>query len=347
MGGNKPGLLLMCHGDFPWNFFTDPRNRKLYEDCLETVGDISESARFHTHDDEFSRLSSAMAASVADRIELNGVEVSYLGFKRPGVRQAIAHTTAKGSRYIVCAGAAGFMTPCHSTSEHVPGELQKVLRDNPALDVAYAEPCLDAGEAASLIQRSVEHAFGVSRAEPEQPLPIPDRKEDTGVVLVSAPDYDIQPGDRRAAEFARTATMLSNRSFRWHQAGIGSEASEFMENVSTSLRDRGFSAVEAGFIDFASPGIGDAAMRLVEKGASHIVATGVPALLHRHPLSVVGPQEAVDGLREMIPYADIVYVKPDPEPIAGMLATHLTSKVLAPSKTYRSMKPKYKRSFTF
>lgn len=347
MGGNKPGLLLMCHGDFPWNFFTDPRNRKLYEDCLEAMGDISTGVSFHTHEDEFSRLSSTMAASVTDRIELNGVEVSYIGFRCPGVRQAIAHTTAKGSRYIICAGAAGFVTPCHSTSEHVPGELQKMLLDNPALDVAYAEPCLDAGEAAGLIQRSVEHAFGVSRVEPERPLSATDRKEDTGVVLVSAPGYDIEPVDGTAAEFARTATMLSNRSCRWHQAGIGSEASEFMGNVSSGLRDRGFSAVEAGFIDFASPGIEEAAMRLVEKGASHIVATGVPALLHRHPLSVAGPQEAADRLCETVPYADIVYVKPDPGPIAGMLSTHLTSKVLAPSKTYRRMKPEYKRPLTF
>jgi hypothetical protein len=166
------------------------------------------------------------------------------------------------------------------------------------------------------------------------------------MVLVSAPGYGIQ-GDGRAIEFARAAAMLSNRSYRWHQAGIGSEASEFMENVCASLRAGGFSAVVAGFLDFASPGIEEAAIRLADKGVNRIVATGVPALLHRHPLSVDGPQEAADRLRETIPYTDVVYVKPDPGPIAGMLAARLASQVMEALKTNRRMRPDYKKSPTF
>ncbi len=105
--------------------------------------------------------------------------------------------------------------------------------------------------------------------------------------------------------------------------------------------------MSAGFIDFASPGIDEAAMRLAAKGVSHIVATGVPALLHSHPLSVVSPQMAADWLRETVPYADVVYVKPDPGPVAGMLAARLVSKVLDALKVERRMRLDHKRSATF
>ena len=323
MADNRPGLLLMCHGDFPGNFFTDPRNRKLYEDCLEAMGHIHEGERDRPCTDDLTILSHSMVSSMADGI--NGIEVSYLKPGRPDMGEVIASTATKCPGTIVCAGAAGLMIPSHNTLEHVPGELRRVVQDRPALDIKYTGPWLDADMAAGIVQRSIEHALGEYRDTAASSGDIA-LNGDLSLVLVTTPDCNIR--DHTIAEFAETAAMLSNRSSRWHDAGICSEVSEFMENVSARLRARGFSAVETGFVDFATPGIEDAALRLIDKGASHIVVTGMPALLHRHQLSIISPDDAVKWLRAMIPYACINYLKPEPGFVARMLSGLMVSKVL-------------------
>ena len=325
MADNKPGLLLMCHGDFPGNFFTDPRNRRIYEDCVMAMEHVHE-ALDHPYGDDLTSLSHSMASSVASLIGLKKIKISYLRSGLPDIRRVIANASEKATGTIVCAGAAGLMMPGHNTLELFPGELDRIRQNSPASDIRYTGPCLDIDMATSIVQLSTEDALGGS---PTIAAPSFDMngKDDLSVVLVSSPDIDIRACDE-AAEFARTATMLSNRSSRWHDAGICSETSDFMENVSARLQGLGFSAVEAGFIDFASPGIEDAALRLIDKGASHIVVTGVPTLLHRHPLSFINPDDAVKWLRSMIPYATISYLKHEPAFIARLLSGHVASKVL-------------------
>lgn len=345
MGVKKPGLLLMCHGDFPWNFFSDTYNRKLYDDCFSAMIRAYEGAR-SWKDDEFTHLSDQIASTVDKQLDLNGIELSYLSCRRPAVKQAIAQTTAKGSRNIICAGAAGLMAPAHSTSEHLPGEIKRVIWDNPALDIVYAEPCIKVEDAALLTQRSIEYAFGDRWAVPG--TAVDGRvEEDTGVVLVSAHGYDIDTESSHAAEFMRAAAMLSSRSGRWHDAGIGSEAAEFMSGISSKFQSQEFVAVEAGFIDFSSPGIEEAALRLMDRGAGYILAAGMPALLHRHPMSVVSPSMAVEWLQATFPYVDIVYVKPDPAPIADLLGARIASNILDAQRKGERIKPDYKKAPTF
>lgn len=326
MADNKPGLLLMSHGDIPGNFFTDTRNRSLYEDCLTAMG------RFHQGDhdgrlsnDDLTIFSHSIAASMAGSIK--EIEISYLKPAQPGIVQAIANAAAKSPRRIICAGAAGLMIPGHGTLERVPGELRSALHHSPALDIKYTGPWLDTDMAASIVQHSIEQSLGNCSAAAVRSYDMA-RHDDLSAVLISAPDHSIRTHDDATSEFARTAAMLSNRSSRWHDAGIASVTSDFMENVSAKLRARGFSAVETGYIDFATPGIEDAALRLIDQGASHIVVTGVTTLLHRHPLSIISPDDAVKWLRAMIPYACIRYLNPDPVFVARMLSGHMVSKVL-------------------
>lgn len=315
----------MCHGDFPGNFFTDPRNRRLYEDCIAAMDSIRENDLDRSHNDDLTSFSHSLASSMANQIGLKEFEISHLKPGDPDIGQAIASMAENPRGTIVCAGAGGLMMPCHNTLKLIPGELRRVQQDNPALNLRYTGPCLDVDMAASIIWLSIKYGLG---GFPEAAVPVHNlsMNEELNVVLISAPNCGIH--DSMAAEFTRNAAMLSNRASRWHDAGICSETSDFMENVSSKLQAIGFSAVEAGFIDISSPGIEDAALRLVDKGADHIIVTGVPTLLHRHSLSIIDPDDAVKWLRAAIPYAAISYLKPEPAFIARLLSGHVISKVL-------------------
>jgi hypothetical protein len=329
----------MCHGDFPDGFFTVAEHKALYRKCLYELDRLHDGAHFYepSMDDEFTLLGRQVAAQVSSGLSLDNLELSYLSLKSPGVRQAVYKAALKGPRKIICAGAAGLMLPGHGVSESLPAELKNIIRDNPALDLVQAAPGIEAGDVAMLVRRSLEHAFKGFSAVYESRQRPGEALGDAGVVLICSHDYNtIKRSPDAPGNFPGFSVMLSNMSKAAHKGGGTSRAVEFMRGVASSFE--GFHAVEAGFIDFALPGIRQAAARLVEAGSTHIIATGMPSLLHRHPYSLMGPSEAAEWLRRALPDTDIIYVKPDPEPIAGGIADILMARVLEAEECGTSLK---------
>jgi hypothetical protein len=288
-------------------------------------------------EDEFTRTGRQVAARISTGLGLDSLELSYLNLKSPGIRQAVYKTALKGPGKIICAGAAGLMLPGHGISESLPSELRGIIRDNPALDLTLASPGIGAGEMAMLIRRSLEHAFNGPGGMEERPSEEVTGLEDAGVVLICSPDYDAVTGFSGAASnFSSVSARLSDMSKAAHEEGGRSGSTDFMRAVASSLE--GFYAVEAGFMDFAVPDVSDAAAKLVDAGSTHIIATGVPSLLHRHPNSLSGPSRAIERLRRSLPDISIIYVKPDPEPIAGSMADILMARILEAERSGKSLK---------
>jgi len=337
---DRPGLLLMCHGDFPDDFFAAEEHMALYQKCLRELDRLRDDAYFYRPfpDDEVTRMGRCVAARVSAGLGLDNLELSYLSLKSPGVRQAVYKAATRGPGKIICAGAAGLMMPGHGVSESMPSELKGVILDNPALDLTLAPSDIEVSDIAMLIRRSLECAFTGSSVAGDAPRRPDAGLEDAAVVLVCSPDYDaagrISPG--AAGRFFSASALLSGMSKAAHGAGGRSGSTEAMHAVASCIG--GFHAVEAGFMDFALPGVGEAAARLLDAGCTHIFATGVPSLLHRHPYSLSGPFGAVERLRRSLPDTGIIYVKPDPEPIAEGVAGILMARVLEAEKSGTSLK---------
>ena len=143
----------------------------------------------------------------------------------------------------------------------------------------------------------------------------------------------------KARRLAREQLELARAFGRPRTLGMALRTSGLVEGGAAGERllAAGLPAVESGFMDFALPDVAEAANRLLGAGCTHIVAAGVPALLHRHPYSFMGPSAAVELLRKKLPSTDIVYVQPDPEPIAPYLADVITSGVLEADENGQSL----------
>ncbi len=330
----------MCHGDFPDGFFAAPEHMVLYQKCLHGLDRLRDNGHFYGPfpDDEFTRMGRHVAAHVSSGLGLDNLELSYLSLKSPGIRQAVYKAAIRGPGKIICAGASGLIMPGHGASEGMLSELKGVILDNPALDLTLAPSDIEAGEIGLLITRSLEHAFTGSCDARDAPGRPAAGLEDAAVVLVCSPDYGAagRAISGAAGGFIGASDLLSRMSKAAHAAGGRSGTTEAMHAVASCIG--GFHAVEAGFMDFALPDVGEAAARLLDSGCTHIVATGVPSLLHRHPYSLSGPSGAVEGLRRALPGTSIVYVKPDPEPIAGGVANILIARVLEAEKRGTSLK---------
>jgi sirohydrochlorin cobaltochelatase len=187
-----------------------------------------------------------------------------------------------------------------------------------------------------LVRKSLEYAFKGSCGGDRQRSPGAGL-EDAGIVLICSHDYDAISGNPGASgDFSSFSARLSDMSKAAYMAGGRSASTELMRAAASSIG--GFHAVEAGFMDFALPDVVEAASRLVDAGSTHIVASGAPSLLHRHPYSLSGPSRAIERLRRALPDTSIVYVKPDPEPIAGSIADMLMARVIEAERSGTSLK---------
>jgi sirohydrochlorin cobaltochelatase len=328
----------MCHGDFPDDFFTAAKHKALYQKCLYELSRLRDDAHFYkpSPDDMFTRMGRQVSGLISTGMELENLELSYLSLKSPGIRQAVYKAAMKGPGKIICAGAAGLMVPGHGMSESLPHELKGIVRDNPALDLVLAPPGIGAGKIALLIRKSLEYAFRGSCSGDRQRSPGASL-EDSGIVLVCSHDYGaINRSPGASGDFSSVSARLSDLSKAAYMAGGRSASTELMRAAASSIG--GFHAVEAGFMDFALPDVVEAATRLVDAGSTHIIASGTPSLLHRHPYSLSGPSRAVERLRRALPDTSIIYVKPDPEPIAGSVADVLMARVLEAERSGTSLK---------
>jgi hypothetical protein len=162
--------------------------------------------------------------------------------------------------------------------------------------------------------------------------------EEKGVVMVCCHDYVSVPENTSAVRnLASASSELSEMS---REASVNGECAMggLLRSAGSKLAKAGFHAVESGFMDFALPDVSEAANRLLDAGCTHIVALGVPALLHRHPYSSGGPSESVERLEKELPGTNIVYVKPDPAPIAPYLADIVMSRVLEADENGATLK---------
>lgn len=320
-----PGLLLLCHGDFPEGFLENQENHRLYMDCcaaMESLGDKAGHASPGTAGNELSMLSSAIVSVLSRTMPGTPAELAFLGLKAPGIRKAVYRTVRKGSRTTICIGAGGLMLPGSGASLQIPSALCDIKADNPGMNLIFASHGFNHHTVSDLIMTSIEHGLGgkntMSRPTMEVPSMIAD---DVGAVIVSAPDYcNMREGHpEEASKLLGLSRELSLKSKNWHS--LMRDVPDFMTMVSYSLLSSGkFSAVEAGYIDFATPGVAEAMQKLQNADPEYIIAVGTPSLLHRHPFSYADTEECIEQACRACPDANIVYIKPDPGPVFGVLA---------------------------
>ncbi len=254
--GDRPGLLLMCHGEFPDGFLADEQHAELYNKCLFGLDLLCDSAcyRRQSDDDVFTAMGMDIAFHLSSRLKLSHLELSYLRLKTPGIRQAIYRTASSGSHKVICAGASGLLVPGHGTSMHLPAELKKVMRDNPALDVTLAQPGISVKEAARLVHLSLGHAFNGPAARGHYAGDQDECLDDTGVVLICAHDYDAMDGmdSNIGSKYSSIVSMLSEMSKSSFREGGSSASSGYMHDVAASLKEYGSADGRSGIRGFCA-----------------------------------------------------------------------------------------------
>jgi hypothetical protein len=325
---DRPGLLLLCHGDPPEAAMADPEGRRLYTGCAELYELMASEIAVMPGSDLFSSLNGSIASFLSSESD-GPVEQACLGFGRPGVREAMFRLVARGSRSLVCVGGAGLVLPCQGAAVHLPEAVGQVVAENAGLDVSCARPGSNPHVAAALVMASIEGALKGCGIPPGPSWETPRIGGDTGVIVVSAPDPSkaLAACSRQSASYVTAARRLSDYLLA-KPTESPTRIEKFMADVAESLEASGaFCAVRTSYLDFATPVIEAAADGLVKAGARQIIAAGMPVLLGRHPFSYADPACAIDRLKKKCP-ADLVYVKPDPQSCAQEIAAMLHMNVL-------------------
>jgi hypothetical protein len=326
---DRPGLLLMCHGDLPDAAIADPQCRRLYAGCAELYELMVPEIIAMQGSSIFSGLNEGIASYLSSESD-GPVEQASLGFHRPGVRDAMFRLTARGSRSIVCLGGAGLVLPGQGASVYLPEAVRRVVAENAGLDVCCARPGFNPYVMTAMVMASIECALKGRGVLPGPSWEAPRIGSDTGVLVVSAPDPSraMAACARESAGYITAVKQLSDRVKEKSTENPTTEIARFMSSVAEGLDASGaFCAVRPGYLDFAVPDLEAAADELAKAGAQQILVAGMPVLLSRHPLSWADPSDAIDHLKKKCP-AQLIYVKPDPQSCAKEIAAMLRMNVL-------------------
>lgn len=324
----RTGLLLVCHGDMPEALLEDPECCRLYGECLSACGPMQDESAGVRAKDELSGFSGHVATHVSSGAD-GPVELAFMGFRKPGIREAMYRVISAGARSIVCVGAGGLMLPGSGATVHLPAAVRQVIMMNPGLDVFYAPPGNNPHVASSLIMASVERVLNGHGIAPRPSGDMPRIGSETGVIVVSSHDQMaiFEACARQSAGFTAAVKSLSDYS-RSISADSGTGVDRFMSGVSACLEASGaFCSVQAGCLDFSGQSLESAADRLVQAGAGRIIAAGMPLLMHRHALSCFDPSEAIEHLKNTCS-AGLIYVPPDPVTMVQEVGMMLRLKVL-------------------
>jgi sirohydrochlorin ferrochelatase len=320
--------MLVCHGDVPAELLEDPEYCRLYGECLSACGQMPVELMAAPVKDELSGFSGQVASNVSSGAD-GPVELAFIGFRKPGIREAVYRAMSAGARSVVCVGAGGLMLPGSGATVHLPAAIGQVMTTNPGLDVFYARPGTNPHVASSLVMASVESALAGLGIAPRPSGDMPRIGSETGVIVVSSHDQMtmFEACARQSAGFVAAAKNLSDYS-RARSDDSGTGIDRFMSGVSACLEASGaFCGVQTGYLDFSGQGLEAAADRLMQAGAGRIIAAGMPLLMHRHSLSRADPSEALKQVKKNCP-ADLIYVPPDPSSLAQDVGMMLRLKVL-------------------
>ena len=183
----RPGLMLVCHGDVPEESLEDPEYCRLYGECLSVCGQMAGELMAVPAKDELSGFSGQVASNVSSGAD-GPVELAFMGFRKPGIREAMYSAMSAGARSIVCVGAGGLMLPGSGATVHLPAAIGQVMTTNPGLDVFYARPGTNPHVASSLVMASVESALSGLGIAPRPSGDMPRIGGETGVIVVSSHD---------------------------------------------------------------------------------------------------------------------------------------------------------------
>ncbi len=284
----RPGLLLVCHGDVPEALLEDPECYGLYRKCLSECGQMAGTLEAIPVKDEISGFSSHVASFLSAGAD-GPVEMAFMGFRKPGIREAMYRAMSAGARSIVCVGAGGLMMPGSGATSYLPAAIEQVMATNPGLDVFYARPGMNKHMVSSIVMASVESALAGPGIAPRPSGDMPRIGGETGVIVVSSHDQLATSGasTRQSASFIAAVKGLSDYA-RARSDGSGTEIARFMSGISACLEASGaFCGVQAGCLDFSGQSLEAAADRLIRAGSRQDHCGG-HASAYASPYALVG-----------------------------------------------------------
>ncbi len=208
---DRPGLLLLCHGDLSDTALADPACHRLYAGCAETYGLMSAEPVALPGNDLLAGMNESIASFLSSESD-GPVEQACLGLHRPGVREGMFRLLSRGSRSIVILGGAGLVLPGQGATVHLPSAVGQVLADNAGLNVCCALPGANPHVTAGLVMASIECALTGRGLAPGPSREAPRIGGDTGVLVVSAPDPSkaMAACGRQYASYIAAAKRLSD-----------------------------------------------------------------------------------------------------------------------------------------
>ncbi len=155
------GILLVQHGDFPFDFIE--KQPEMYHRIESVMQRLSEASKKLDHSPEEDP-HAADTRKLADMLRVAGydVEIGYLDFALPTIAEAVAALKVRGHKKIIFANSPGLMMRSSHSLIDIPAVLETIRAKEPDLELIYAKPGGPLPLIARAIGKKINAALGES-----------------------------------------------------------------------------------------------------------------------------------------------------------------------------------------
>lgn len=327
-GISGTGVLIVQHGDFPFDFIE--KHREMYEYIESIMEKLSEASRKlprKAGDDPHSEDSEKLAAVL--KTAGYDLEIGYLDFALPTIEDAFDKLAARGHKRVVFACSPGLMMRSSHSLIDVPGALRSIKAANPGIEVLYAQPGIPYPIIIQAFMKKIKFWSGETALEativPAAAHP------GTGVVLVGHGDVPLDFIRQKGALMEKTesqAEQWSDMVRDWPRTELNDPNYYDTILLRKELQEKLWRMpIEVGYLEFASPSADVAFNKLVRAGAKRVLIVGGTGFFDRSSHTLLDIPDLIASLTVKYPDVEIVYAFPDIDLVMGELVRAIEYKI--------------------
>jgi len=321
------GIIMVQHGDFPFDF--KEKNKEMFNFIKQMLEEISQKTRKIARDpeDPYKSDMQMIKNSIRKCGGFKHLEIAYMEFISPTIRQAVDKIASEGIKKIVLVNSPGIFMRSSHTLLDIPPLVDEIQSEHPDLELIYAPPGGFLDEMAEVMVKRIDKALNKSCTECQiNEIHLP---EEYGVVIIAYGDVPLTYMEKKNMNMAgEHIEKWSDIVRNWPRDEINDPLFHDTRILEKLIKRKGgHPNFEIGTLEFAPPTLEEALQKVIKRGAEKVIFIGGTGNIDRSSHTLVDIPQAIDKLQQANPSVKLIYKEPDIGLVCTELAKIIASKV--------------------
>ncbi len=323
----KEGIIIVQHGDFPFDFMD--KHREIFDFVKGMINKVSQKTRELERDphDPY-RVDTEKIMRCFKRIGgYKHLELGFMEFMTPTIEDAVETLELQGIKKIVFVTAPGIMMRSSHSLIDIPHMLEEIGKEYSDLELVYVRPGVDFDKMTDVFVKRIDYAL--KKRVASKAISSGTFSKDWGVVLVGHGDVPLEyrQNNKPRAMTEEQINKWSDMVRDWPRNEENDPLYCDTLRLEQRLKGKIKCDIAIGNLEFSSPTLQEALNQLKERSVEKVYVIGGTGFMDRSSHTLVDIPRAVAQLRANNPNVELEYVYPNINVVCDDLGLMLVEKV--------------------